>query len=268
MLRAPLGGEAHQRPRQLDLRVEALLHGGRDAGGERGIERGHGEPLSASGRNLARARRRRQGGLRASPLRRAHVAAVRAGRYSGRGRLPGRLRTDPHADTGRHHRFGPGRLLLGALLHRAGVDAVILERKSRDYVLGRIRAGVLEQGTVDLLTLAGVDARLKREGLPHDGFALGFDGRTLRIDLFGLTGGKRVAVYGQTEVTRDLMDQREALGLPTVYEAEGVALHVSTAPRPMSPMSRTASRAGWTATSSPAATASTASAAPASPRAR
>ncbi len=127
---------------------------------------------------------------------------------------------------------GPAGLLLGALLHRAGVDAVILERKSRDYVLGRIRAGVLEQGTVDLLTLAGVDARLKREGLPHDGFALGFDGRTLRIDLFGLTGGKRVAVYGQTEVTRDLMDQREALGLPTVYEAEGVALHDFDGPSP------------------------------------
>jgi p-hydroxybenzoate 3-monooxygenase len=120
---------------------------------------------------------------------------------------------------------GPAGLLLGALLHRSGVDAVIIERKSRDYVLGRIRAGVLEQGTVDLLRLAGVQARLEAEGLLHHGFALGFDSRTLRIDLHDLTGGRHVTVYGQTEVTRDLMDARLVAGLTTIYEAEDVALH-------------------------------------------
>jgi p-hydroxybenzoate 3-monooxygenase len=120
---------------------------------------------------------------------------------------------------------GPAGLLLGALLAKAGVDAVILERQSRDYVLGRIRAGVLEQGTVDLLRQVGVAARLDSEGLPHQGFALGFDNRRLRIDLSGLTGGKTVTVYGQTEVTRDLMDARAAAGLLTIYEAKDVALH-------------------------------------------
>ena len=119
---------------------------------------------------------------------------------------------------------GPAGLLLGALLHKAGIDAVILERKSRDYVLSRIRAGVLEQGAVDLLESVGVDARLKAEGLPHDGFAMGYANRRLRIDLKGLTG-KHVTVYGQTEVTRDLMDARLAAGLTTIYDADDVALH-------------------------------------------
>ena len=120
---------------------------------------------------------------------------------------------------------GPAGLLLGALLARHGIDAIILERQSRDYVLGRIRAGVLEQGTVGLLRLAGVAARLEREGLPHDGFSLGFANRRFRIDLSDLTDGRHVTVYGQTEVTRDLMDHRAAAGLPTVYGAENVALH-------------------------------------------
>ncbi len=120
---------------------------------------------------------------------------------------------------------GPAGLLLGALLAKAGVDAVILERKSRDYVLSRIRAGVLEQGTVDILRSIGVAARLDAEGLPHDGFALGFANRRFRIDLKHLTGGSHVTVYGQTEVTRDLMDARSAAGLTTIYEAEDVALH-------------------------------------------
>jgi p-hydroxybenzoate 3-monooxygenase len=119
---------------------------------------------------------------------------------------------------------GPAGLLLGALLHKAGIDAVILERKDRDYVLARIRAGVLEQGTVNLLASVGVDARLKAEGLPHDGFAMGFANRRLRIDLAALTG-KHVTVYGQTEVTRDLMDARLAAGLTTIYDAGNVALH-------------------------------------------
>jgi p-hydroxybenzoate 3-monooxygenase len=119
---------------------------------------------------------------------------------------------------------GPAGLLLGALLAKAGVETVILERKSRDYVLGRIRAGVLEQGTVDLLARAGVDARLHREGLIHEGFFMGFANRRLRIDLTGLTGGRHVTVYGQTEVTRDLMDARAAAGLTTIYDAEDVSI--------------------------------------------
>ncbi len=120
---------------------------------------------------------------------------------------------------------GPAGLLLGALLARAGIETVILERKSRDYVLGRIRAGVLEQGTVDLLTRAGVDARLRSEGLTHEGFFMGFANRRLRIDLTALTGGRHVTVYGQTEVTRDLMNARDAAGLTTIYEADDVAIH-------------------------------------------
>ena len=120
---------------------------------------------------------------------------------------------------------GPSGLLLGALLAKAGVDAVIIEQRSPDYVLGRIRAGVLESGTVGLLERAGVAARLHREGLPHDGFDLCFGGARHRIDLQRLTGGKKVVVYGQTEVTRDLMDDRRAQGLTTVYEAQDVAIH-------------------------------------------
>nr|MBP8297078.1 FAD-dependent monooxygenase [Burkholderiales bacterium] len=103
---------------------------------------------------------------------------------------------------------GPSGLLLGHLLHNAGIDNLIIERQSGDYVLGRVRAGVLEQTTVDLLDEAGVGARMHREGLFHDGYDLTFGGARHRIDLHGLTGGKRVMVYGQTEITRDLMDAR------------------------------------------------------------
>ncbi len=138
-----------------------------------------------------------------------------------------------------HHRTqvaivgaGPSGLLLGALLHRAGVDALIVERQSADYVLGRIRAGVLEQTTVDLLDTAGVGERMHREGLVHGGFELCFGGARHRIDLHGLTGGKQVMVYGQTEVTRDLMAARAAAGLPTVYEAADVRLHDFDTDRP------------------------------------
>src|SRR5258706_8421677 len=120
---------------------------------------------------------------------------------------------------------GPSGLLLGQLLYRAGIDNVSLERQSGDYVLGRIRAGVLEQTTVDLLDAAGVGERMHHEGLVHDGIELSFDGARHRIDLHGLTGGKHVMVYGQTEVTRDLMEARAALGRTTVYEAKDVALH-------------------------------------------
>jgi p-hydroxybenzoate 3-monooxygenase len=120
---------------------------------------------------------------------------------------------------------GPAGLLLGALLAKAGVATVIVEQRSADYVLGRIRAGVLEQVTVDLLDAAGAGTRLHAEGLSHDGIELCFSGKRHRIDLHRLTGGKRVTVYGQTEVTRDLMQLRATQGLPTVYEAEDVSVH-------------------------------------------
>jgi p-hydroxybenzoate 3-monooxygenase len=119
---------------------------------------------------------------------------------------------------------GPAGLLLGQLLLREGIDAVLLERRSPEYVLGRIRAGVLEQGTVDVLDRAGVSARLHKEGLVHDGVSIGFKGRRHRIALKTLVG-KSVTVYGQTEITRDLMEARAAVGGVSVYEAEDVMLH-------------------------------------------
>ncbi|MBN8486907.1 MAG: 4-hydroxybenzoate 3-monooxygenase [Burkholderiales bacterium] len=120
---------------------------------------------------------------------------------------------------------GPSGLLLGQLLHKAGIEAIILERQTGDYVLGRIRAGILEQVTIDLVDEAGVGARMHREGLVHDGFDMLFDGQRHRVDLAGLTGGQHVMVYGQTELTRDLMEARAAAGLITVYEAHEVAVH-------------------------------------------
>ncbi|MCE4072923.1 MULTISPECIES: 4-hydroxybenzoate 3-monooxygenase [Pseudomonas] len=127
---------------------------------------------------------------------------------------------------------GPAGLLLGQLLHKAGIDTVILERQTPDYVLGRIRAGVLEQGTADLLREAGAGARMDTEGLLHDGFELVLNGRRERIDLKALTGGKQVMVYGQTEVTRDLMQARAASGAMSVYEAADVELHDVTSEKP------------------------------------
>ncbi len=126
---------------------------------------------------------------------------------------------------------GPAGLLLGALLHRAGIANVVIEQRSADYVLGRIRAGVLEQVAVDLLHQAGVAGRMMEQGLPHDGFEMSFGATRLRIDLHALTG-KRVMVYGQTEVTRDLMDHRADTGLATVYEAEDVQPHGCDGTRP------------------------------------
>ena len=120
---------------------------------------------------------------------------------------------------------GPSGLLLGQLLHKAGIDAVILERQTGDYVLGRIRAGVLEQVTINLLDEAGVGQRMHQEGLVHGGFDMLFKGERHRIDMNKLTGGKNVMVYGQTEVTRDLMQARAAAGLTTIYEAANVAVH-------------------------------------------
>lgn len=127
---------------------------------------------------------------------------------------------------------GPSGLLLGQLLQRAGIDNIIIERKDPDYILSRIRAGVLEQGMVDLLREAGVGARMDEQGLVHDGFELAFDGRCERIDLKGLTDGKTVMVYGQTEVTRDLMEARQAAGAVTLYNADEVQLHELKGERP------------------------------------
>ena len=119
---------------------------------------------------------------------------------------------------------GPAGLLLGHLLRAEGIDCVVLERQAPDYVLGRIRAGVLEQVTVSLMARLGLDARLKAEGLPHDGFNLADGERLIRIDVAGLTG-RQVVVYGQTELTRDLMDATAERGLEVIYEATDVALH-------------------------------------------
>jgi p-hydroxybenzoate 3-monooxygenase len=125
---------------------------------------------------------------------------------------------------------GPSGLLLGQLLHKAGIDAVILERQSGAHVLGRIRAGVLEQVTVDL-DEAGVGARRITRAV-HGGFDILFKGERHRIDLHRLTSGKSVLVYGQTEVTRDLMDARQAAGLTTIYEASDVTVHDYGSTRP------------------------------------
>lgn len=120
---------------------------------------------------------------------------------------------------------GPSGLLLGQLLHRAGIANIVIERQSAEYVGARIRAGILEQTTCDLLDAAGVGARMHAEGLPHDGYELSFGGARHRIDLAKLTGGKRVMVYGQTEVTHDLMAARAEAGLVTLYETPDTTLH-------------------------------------------
>lgn len=120
---------------------------------------------------------------------------------------------------------GPSGLLLGALLHKAGIDHVIIERQSPDYVLGRIRAGILEQVTVDLLHEAGVGDGVSQGGTIHHSIELVFKNTRHPIEVTKLTGGKVVTAYGQTEVTHDLMKQRQQLGLDTVYSAAEVSLH-------------------------------------------
>lgn len=127
---------------------------------------------------------------------------------------------------------GPSGLLLGQLLHTRGIDNVIVERQSAEYVLGRIRAGVLEQGTVDLLHQAGVAERMDREGMVHEGVELAFDDKVRRINLKEHAGGRTVMVYGQTEITHDLMDAREAAGAVSLYEAADVAPHDVESDRP------------------------------------
>ena len=120
---------------------------------------------------------------------------------------------------------GPAGLLLGALLHKAGIANIIIERQSSDYVLGRIRAGILEQGTVDMLHAVGAGQRLAKVGLVHHAIELVFKNQRHSIDVMGLTGGKVVTAYGQTEVTHDLMDARAVNGLLTVHEASDVSIH-------------------------------------------
>ena len=119
---------------------------------------------------------------------------------------------------------GPAGLLLGQLLRGYGIDNIILEKQSADYVLGRIRAGLLEEGTVRLLDEVGAGARAHHEGLVHDGIELAFGGARHRIDMKAFTG-KTVMIYGQTEVTLDLMNAREEAGLTTIYQAADVRLH-------------------------------------------
>src|ERR1700722_12127896 len=119
---------------------------------------------------------------------------------------------------------GPAGLLLGQLLHKHGIDNVVLERQTGEYVLGRVRAGVIEQVTMDLLDEAGVGARMHEDGLVHEGVQICVDGVRHRISFTEMTG-KAVMVYGQTEITKDLMDGRAAVRAPTVFSAHDVALH-------------------------------------------
>ncbi|GGC44947.1 4-hydroxybenzoate 3-monooxygenase [Siccirubricoccus deserti] len=119
---------------------------------------------------------------------------------------------------------GPAGLLLAHLLHLAGIESVVLESRSRAYVEERVRAGLLEQGTVDVLTETGVGDRLHREGLPHSGIELRFDGQGHRIDLQGLTG-RRVTIYGQQEVVKDLIAARLSHGGPLLFEVADTAVH-------------------------------------------
>lgn len=120
---------------------------------------------------------------------------------------------------------GPAGLMLAHLLYRGGIESVVIEARSRKYVQERVRAGVLEQGTVDLMTATGVGERLKREGLVHHGIELRFAGRGHRIDLSELTGGAAITIYGQNEVIKDLTDARIAAGAPMFFESENVSVH-------------------------------------------
>jgi p-hydroxybenzoate 3-monooxygenase len=126
---------------------------------------------------------------------------------------------------------GPAGLLLGRLLGRAGVESIILERHSREHVMARVRAGVLEWGTVEALRAAGVGERMDREGTVHDGVGLSFAGRHMRIDFKGLTG-KGVMVYGQTQVTKDLYAAVDGMGVPVVDCAADVVPHDVTGAAP------------------------------------
>src|SRR4051794_24221748 len=127
---------------------------------------------------------------------------------------------------------GPAGLLLSHLLHLEGIDSVVLEARSREYVEHRVRAGVLEQGTVELLADTGLADRLQREALVHHGVELRFDGEGHRIDLSGLTGGRTITIYGQQEVVKDLIAARERDGGDVHFEVSDVAVDGLTSERP------------------------------------
>jgi len=120
---------------------------------------------------------------------------------------------------------GPAGLLLGHLLHLEGIDSIVIENRSQEHVIDRVRAGVLEQNTVDLLVASGVGKRLRAEGLRHEGIYLSFRGVRRRIDMAELTGGRAITVYGQNEVVRDLFAARRASGRPLFCEVQDVGLH-------------------------------------------
>src|SRR3954469_21826615 len=127
---------------------------------------------------------------------------------------------------------GPAGLVLAHLLYLRGIESVVVELRDRDYVEERVRAGVLEQGTVDLLTEMGVGDRLRREGLVHEGLELRFGGRGHRIALSELTGGRAITIYGQQHVVRDLIEARQAIGAPLSFEVEDVRVSELDSERP------------------------------------
>ena len=127
---------------------------------------------------------------------------------------------------------GPAGLMLAHLLSREGIESVVLEDRSRDYVEHRVRAGVLEQGTADLLVDAGVGDRLQRDGIVHHGIELQFDGERHRIPLSELTGGRTITIYGQTEVVKDLIVARLDADLPLLFEVSDVTVHDLESERP------------------------------------
>jgi p-hydroxybenzoate 3-monooxygenase len=127
---------------------------------------------------------------------------------------------------------GPAGLMLGHLLHMHGIDSLIIEDRSEDYVVERVRAGVLEQATVDLMREAGVGDRLSRQGLRHDGIYLAFRGDRHRIPMADLTGGRSITIYGQNEVLRDLIGARVTSGRPLLFEVADVSIHELDTPRP------------------------------------
>ena len=120
---------------------------------------------------------------------------------------------------------GPAGLMLGHLLHLAGIDSVIVENRTEEHVIERVRAGVLEQGTVDLMHAAGVGERLQREGMRHEGISVRFSGARHRIHMAGLTGGRAITIYGQNEVVKDLIQARRASGRPVYFESSDVGVH-------------------------------------------
>lgn len=127
---------------------------------------------------------------------------------------------------------GPSGLMLAHLLHLHGIDSVVLEARSEEYVIERVRAGVLEQGTVDLLHAIGLGERVAREGLIHHGINISFGGMLHRIDMYDLTGGSAITVYGQNELQKDLNHARRATGRPLLHEVDQLTLHDFDSPRP------------------------------------